>query len=563
MGIQGLLPLLKSITEHTHIKYSAQQTLGVDAYVWLHRGAFACAQDLALGKHTVKYVDYAMHRVKMLQHYGVTPYIVFDGDYLPSKAKTECEREEKRSENTRLGKAALASGNKKAAQEYFQKAIDVTPDMALRFIHALQEAKVEYVVAPYEADAQLAYLDKMNIIDGVVTEDSDLLVFGCKKVLYKLNEFGECREIKRSNMGDNNGLRFDGWNDDMFRYMAILSGCDYLASLPGMGLKTAHRLVRRYRTLDKLFKGLTLEYGMRVPADYEQNFHRADRTFVHQMVFCPLKKQMVNLVEPLVELDEVTTKMVGIKLDDDIARAVADGSIDPITKQLIVLPEARPGLKHANTAPAGNMTMDKFLKPQPLAPRSVNVETPKRPAPRLSVTEQAHAKKLKLFESSPDRPQATGKENKISKFFASKEAVKCSKEEADLAAAIEASKAAEKLRQEFEGFQNPVAFEVEKKRETAETSPFFTANRPPMTPGATGLPSPPDSQVPANQVVEEWRQAFTLPTTPVTPSIPFSSSLRRLGGQVLKRSATTSNVPKLQRQPFIPQSASQGTIHMR
>lgn len=96
MGIQGLLPLLKSITEHTHIKYSAQQTLGVDAYVWLHRGAFACAQDLALGKHTVKYVDYAMHRVKMLQHYGVTPYIVFDGDYLPSKAKTECEREEKR-----------------------------------------------------------------------------------------------------------------------------------------------------------------------------------------------------------------------------------------------------------------------------------------------------------------------------------------------------------------------------------------------------------------------------------------------------------------------------------
>jgi exonuclease-1 len=29
----------------------------------------------------------------MLKHFGVTPYLVFDGDYLPSKAATESERE--------------------------------------------------------------------------------------------------------------------------------------------------------------------------------------------------------------------------------------------------------------------------------------------------------------------------------------------------------------------------------------------------------------------------------------------------------------------------------------
>lgn len=34
-----------------------------------------------------------MSRVKMLHHFGVTPYLVFDGDYLPSKAGTEAERE--------------------------------------------------------------------------------------------------------------------------------------------------------------------------------------------------------------------------------------------------------------------------------------------------------------------------------------------------------------------------------------------------------------------------------------------------------------------------------------
>ena len=41
---------------------------------------------------------------------------------------------------------------------------------------------VECIVAPYEADSQLAYLSKEGIVDLVITEDSDLLVFGCEKV---------------------------------------------------------------------------------------------------------------------------------------------------------------------------------------------------------------------------------------------------------------------------------------------------------------------------------------------------------------------------------------------
>lgn len=55
MGIQGLLPLLRSIQVTTHIKEYAGKVVGVDAYVWLHRGAFACAYDLALGNPTTKY----------------------------------------------------------------------------------------------------------------------------------------------------------------------------------------------------------------------------------------------------------------------------------------------------------------------------------------------------------------------------------------------------------------------------------------------------------------------------------------------------------------------------
>src|SRR5579859_6743838 len=194
-----------------------------------------------------RYVDYAMHRIKMLRHYGVEPYVVFDGDYLPSKVHTEDSRAVKRVEQLSLGMRLYAQGQKSKATECFQKCIDITPEMAHRFILALRRENISYVVAPYEADAQLAYLEKMGTIQAIVTEDSDLLVFGCRTLLLKMDQFGECVEIKRERFANVKGsITLHGWTDDDFRHMAILSGCDYLANVAGVGLIIAHRLLRRF-----------------------------------------------------------------------------------------------------------------------------------------------------------------------------------------------------------------------------------------------------------------------------------------------------------------------------
>ena len=48
--------------------------------------------------------------------------------------------------------------------------------------------QIEYYVAPYEADAQLAYLYMSGIAQLVITEDSDLLAFGVKRVLFHLDK---------------------------------------------------------------------------------------------------------------------------------------------------------------------------------------------------------------------------------------------------------------------------------------------------------------------------------------------------------------------------------------
>src|ERR1700755_1624090 len=115
-----------------------------------------------------------MSRVRMLKHFGVTPYIVFDGDYLPSKSKTEKERAARRKESRKQGLQLLELGKTSQAYLEFQKAVDVTPEMAGLLIAELKRNNVKYVVAPYEADSQLAYLERKGIIDGILSEDSDL-----------------------------------------------------------------------------------------------------------------------------------------------------------------------------------------------------------------------------------------------------------------------------------------------------------------------------------------------------------------------------------------------------
>jgi exonuclease-1 len=40
MGIQGLLPVLRSITETVDVSRYAGLTVGVDALCWLHRGVY-------------------------------------------------------------------------------------------------------------------------------------------------------------------------------------------------------------------------------------------------------------------------------------------------------------------------------------------------------------------------------------------------------------------------------------------------------------------------------------------------------------------------------------------
>lgn len=65
--------------------------------------------------------------------------------------------------------------------------------VVMSFLNQAARARgVDCIVAPYEADAQLAYLTKCHLAQAVITEDSDLLAFGCKKVRHSIVSLSSC-----------------------------------------------------------------------------------------------------------------------------------------------------------------------------------------------------------------------------------------------------------------------------------------------------------------------------------------------------------------------------------
>ncbi|NXL29573.1 EXO1 Exonuclease, partial [Glaucidium brasilianum] len=338
MGIQGLLQFIKEAAEPTHVKKYKGQTVAVDAYCWLHKGAYACAEKLARGEPTDVYVVFCMKLVDMLLSFGIKPILVFDGCTLPSKKEVEKARREKRQASLLKGKQLLQEGRLSEARECFGRSINVSHVMAHEVIKAARARGVDCIVAPYEADAQLAYLNKIGMVQAIITEDSDLLAFGCKKVFLKIDKFGNGLEIDQARLGNCKQLG-NVFTEEKFRYMCILSGCDYLSSIHGIGLAKACKLLKLANNPDiiKVIKkmGQYLKMNITVSEEYIQGFTRANNTFLYQLVFDPVNRKLVPLNAYEDDIDPETLIYAGRHFGDGTAFQIAIGNIDIDTMEQI------------------------------------------------------------------------------------------------------------------------------------------------------------------------------------------------------------------------------------
>lgn len=72
------------------------------------------------------------------------------------------------------------------------------------------------------------------------------------QVLYKMSGDGDGVLIDMNNLSKVRTVKLASFTLEQFRWMCMLSGCDYLPSIKGMGLVKAHKLLQRHKNLKQV-----------------------------------------------------------------------------------------------------------------------------------------------------------------------------------------------------------------------------------------------------------------------------------------------------------------------
>uniref|UniRef100_A0A182WG84 XPG-I domain-containing protein n=1 Tax=Anopheles minimus TaxID=112268 RepID=A0A182WG84_9DIPT len=138
-------------------------------------------------------------------------------------AQTERELEREKNKQSRLG-------------------VSITEQMRNDCMELLQIFGVPYIVAPMEAEAQCAFLNQIEMTDGTITDDSDIWLFGGKKV-YK-NFFNQQKLVLE--FGIESIEQMFHMDRKKLIQLALLVGSDYTTGIHGIGAVTALEILASF-----------------------------------------------------------------------------------------------------------------------------------------------------------------------------------------------------------------------------------------------------------------------------------------------------------------------------
>ncbi|KOG99740.1 ssDNA endodeoxyribonuclease RAD2 [Saccharomyces eubayanus] len=123
---------------------------------------------------------------------------------------------------------------------------EVTLDMIKEVQELLSRFGIPYVTAPMEAEAQCAELLQLKLVDGIITDDSDVFLFGGTKI-YK-NMFHEKNYVEFYDA--ESILKLLGLDRKNMIELAQLLGSDYTNGLKGMGPVSSIEVIAEFGNLE-------------------------------------------------------------------------------------------------------------------------------------------------------------------------------------------------------------------------------------------------------------------------------------------------------------------------
>ena len=142
--------------------------------------------------------------------------------------------------------------------------------------------KVPYYIAPLEAECMCADLCKRNIVDAVLTEDTDVLAYGSPIFLSKIDtKTDTCVRIFHKNVLESLKL-----TQEQFLDLCIMCGCDYNKNIPKVGSETSFKYITKYKSIDEIARNETIDITILNHKRTRDLFLNYERHEIKNVLYC-------------------------------------------------------------------------------------------------------------------------------------------------------------------------------------------------------------------------------------------------------------------------------------
>jgi flap endonuclease-1 len=238
MGVKGLSGLINKYSVQTKLSDYKNKRFAIDTSIYLYKFKYNSTTEDFLRKF--------QSQIEKFTRNNITPIYIFDGKSNELKQKTKDTRQ-------------------------LTKVIHITKEDIIELKKLFDDSNIQYYIASSEAEKYCAYLNKINFVDVVLSNDLDTLVFGCKKVLtINKNVYFE--------YDLDNVLNQLSITNDKLIDLCIASGCDFDSKgISGIGPKKALDLCIKHEIINEW--GLTLPENYLLIKDIFTDFQEEEKLF--------------------------------------------------------------------------------------------------------------------------------------------------------------------------------------------------------------------------------------------------------------------------------------------
>lgn len=304
MGIKNFGVLFSDYLLKKHLDSFKEKTFGIDGMSWIYKGVYS-SFDNELSP-IEKIIQYYIKMIMVLKTYDIKPIIIFDGNSLEAKKELKNMRKLKKENYNNKTKS---NENNDSLSKRRIMLYDLDYNDVSKVLYFLKEINVEYYVAPYEADAQLSYLYNENVIDFIVSEDYDIILYSVNNIIYKLTTKGDLllynseeilnimngnMDIVKADKNINLFYNFLNFNLDQKIFTIIISGCDYTKGVTGLGLKKTISIINDLKSKQEIVNYINENKDKYKLNDYElANIINSYYCFTKQIVYHKEDEELV------------------------------------------------------------------------------------------------------------------------------------------------------------------------------------------------------------------------------------------------------------------------------